>query len=119
MWATLRAEASGKTAATRAKLSRWDVVPRRRNWASATPNQAAGLAVQKLGSLKKRRLPGGLVAGGGVVLLHIHVSVFGRKSVSSTVENAGSPDVETRMVGSELNIFSNIIGAFINISLAD
>ena len=27
--------------------------------------------------------------------------------------------VETRMVGSELYIFSNIIGAFINIRLAD
>ena len=31
----------------------WVVVPHRRNWASATPNQAARLAVQKLGSLKK------------------------------------------------------------------
>ena len=40
--------------AMRAKPSRWDVVPRRRNWASATLNQAVGLAVQKSGSLKKR-----------------------------------------------------------------
>ena len=32
--------------------------------------------------------------------------------MSSSRENAGSPDVETRMVGSELTIFSNIIGAF-------
>ena len=46
--------ASGRTAATRAKRSRWDVVPRRRNWASATPNQVVGLAVQKSGSLKKQ-----------------------------------------------------------------
>ena len=46
--------------AKRAKWSRWDVVPRKRNWASATPSQAAGLAVQKSGSLKKRGgCPGG------------------------------------------------------------
>ena len=42
--------------------SRCVVVPRRRNWASATPNQAVGLAVQKSGSLKN--LVGGCAAGG-------------------------------------------------------
>ena len=42
MWATLRVDASGRTAATRAKRSRWDMVPCRRNWASATPNQRGG-----------------------------------------------------------------------------
>ncbi len=62
MWATLRADASGRMAVTRAKRSRCCVVPRRRNWASATPNQAAGDAVQKSGSLKN--LVGGCAAGG-------------------------------------------------------
>ena len=37
----------------------------------------------------------------------------------SSRENAGSPDVETRMVGIELTIFLNTIGTFINICLAD
>ena len=46
----------------RAKHSRCVVVPHRRNWASATPNQAAVLAVQKSGSLKN--LVGGCAAGG-------------------------------------------------------
>ena len=32
----------------------------------------------------------------------------------SSRENAGSPDVETRMVGIELAIFSNTVGIFIN-----
>ena len=44
---TLWADASGRTVATSAKQSRSDVVPRRRNWTSVTPNQAAGLAVKK------------------------------------------------------------------------
>ena len=39
----------------------------------------------------------------------------------SSRENAGSPDVETRMVGIELAIFLqySTIGTFINICLAD
>ena len=32
----------------------------------------------------------------------------------SSRENAGSPDVETRMVGIELAIFPNTVGTFIN-----
>ena len=54
-------------------------------------------------------LPGGDgLLGGGILLVKIREEKF-----------SGSPDVETRMVSIELNIFLNIIGAFINIRLAD
>ena len=41
------------------------------------------------------------------------------KNLASGGSDLNLKTVETRMVGSELNIFSNIIGAFINIHLAD
>ena len=52
------------------------------------PKPGGGACCSEVGQLEEaRRLPGGLVAGGGdVVLLHIHVSFVGRKSVSSILE---------------------------------
>ena len=63
-----------------------EVVPLERSAAQeelglSDPKQGGGACCPKVRQLEEaRRLPGGLVAGnGGVVLLYIHVSVVGRK----------------------------------------
>ena len=115
MWATLWVDASGRTAETRAKRSCCVAVPRRRNWASATPNQAAGLAVQKSGRLKKW---GGLPAWAAATLFSSMSMSLMQKKIREE-KNAGSPDVETRTVSIGLTIYHISIGAFIQFPLRD
>ena len=49
----------------------------------------------------------------------LSVNLLKAKPESLNAAHCFYSTVETRMVGSELNIFSNIIGAFINNCLAD
>ena len=115
MWATLQKDASGRTAARRAKPSHCVAMPRRRNWASATPNQAAGLAVQKSGSLKKR---GGLPAWVSARLFSSMSMSLMQKKIREE-KNARSPDAETRTVSIGLTIFHISVGTFIQFPLGD